>query len=233
MMLQEACTRSSLRVTISQGQRLAIDPQRSGGDFFTTVRHVDGTVSFAIGDLSAKGPAGEEQAHCLCEAARIAMALTRRARPILEFVSEAFHQHIAPQGNEFTAFVAAGTLDPENALLHYAAAGGEAAIVVRNPSNHEHLGPTGPLIGLSSASRFDEVTVPFESGSALLLFTDGVLESRDSEGYLLGTSGLMHLIRRSVMRQLVPSSRRLLCEIDRYCSGAYRDDATLAIVLAL
>ena len=75
--------------------------------------------------------------------------------------------------------------------------------------------------------------MPFESGCALLLFTDGIVESRGADGKLLGTSGLMQLVRRSIEQRIVPCSSQLLREIDRHCGAAYRDDATLAIALAL
>jgi serine phosphatase RsbU (regulator of sigma subunit) len=224
---------SATEISISHGYRAAADVRHSGGDFLTFASNHDGTLSFAIGDVSAKGMAGDQQARQLCRAARMAMMLTRRASPILESVSEAFYRLIAPQSDEYSACVAAGTFDPRGSVLHYAAAGTEAAIVVRNLANHEHLGPTGPLIGASQAVSFGEVSVPFESGCALLLFTDGIVESRGSDGKLLGTCGLMQLVRRSIEKRIVPCSSQLLHEVDRHCHGAYRDDATLAIALAL
>ena len=81
---------SPTEISISHGSRSAA-PISHGGCFLTFARNHEGSLSFAIGDVSAKGIAGVRQARDLCRAARMAMMLTRRASPILESVSEVFH----------------------------------------------------------------------------------------------------------------------------------------------
>lgn len=229
---EQPTSRAVLDIVVGRGSRSAVVAQYGGGDFLTFDRHYDGSISFAIGDVSAKGVVGDEQAMRLCRAAQIAMMLSRRAGSIVETVSDVFYREIAPQGDEYSACVAAGTIDPKRGTLSYAAAGTEAAIVVRDARRHEHLGPTGPLLVAAATPAFDEMLISFDAGDTLLLFTDGVVEARDRDGRLFGTSGLMRLVCRSLARGETPSCAELLSDVDRYCEGAYRDDATLAVVQA-
>ena len=161
---------SALTISISHGCRPADNPQHAGGDFLTFSRRHNGTVSFVIGDVSAKGARAAEQAFHLCRAAKLAAMLTSQPREILTHVNGVFERQFARRRTEGFACVAAGTLDPRTALLHYVAAGTEAALLIRNRSAHDHLPSTGPAIGICDEGTWTELAVPFEPGDALILF---------------------------------------------------------------
>jgi serine phosphatase RsbU (regulator of sigma subunit) len=56
------------------------------------------------------------------------------------------------------------------------------------------LPPTGAAIGLVEQTTFGQSTVSLERGDRLLLYTDGVVESRSVDGQLFGDERLERVV---------------------------------------
>jgi sigma-B regulation protein RsbU (phosphoserine phosphatase) len=60
--------------------------------------------------------------------------------------------------------------------------------------------PTGPLVGVSSTGEmgpFDQATLTLQPGEGLLLYTDGVTDSRRSDDIMFGESRLLKSVRQA------------------------------------
>jgi phosphoserine phosphatase RsbU/P len=124
------------------------------------------------------------------------------------------------------------TVDQRAATITFAAAGTEAALLARRDGSHEHLGATGPLLGLERSASYADCVLPFGPGDAILAFTDGVTEARSAtSGQFFGTSGIVRCLRRA-QRSGESACAALLDELDTFTGRWYRDEVTVAMVEA-
>ena len=79
---------------------------------------------------------------------------------------------VAPLASLFLA-----RLDPANGRLDYCSAGHPPALLLRADGQLESLSDGGPLLGVVSAATFDQGSVQLGAGEALLICSDGILES--------------------------------------------------------
>ncbi len=82
-----------------------------------------------------------------------------------------------------------GVLDCETGELRYASAGHEPAFV-RCAGAIERLPPTGPIIGIDPEAEYETRTRSIGTHDLVVVSTDGLTESRDARGDLLGADGV-------------------------------------------
>jgi serine phosphatase RsbU (regulator of sigma subunit) len=203
---------TQFEVSIAHGHRSPAEESRRGGDF-----------SLAGDFLSA----------ALALMFHRTIGVVRSPADLLERLNNGLLYctgSMAPSEKFGTAFAA--TVDRRAASLTFAAAGAEAALLLRSDGSHEHLGPTGPLLGLDRSASYADCVLPFGPGDAILAFTDGVTEARSATSdEFFGTSGLARCLRRA---QLHGESicATLLDELDTFTGKRYRDDVTIAALEA-
>jgi serine phosphatase RsbU (regulator of sigma subunit) len=71
-----------------------------------------------------------------------------------------------------------------------------------------------------------------QAGDALVLYTDGITEARDSNGELFGIGRLTDAVTRDLAARIPAAEmmRRLIQTIVSYENGELRDDATAAML---
>ena len=108
-------------------------------------------------------------------------------------------------------------LDHVRATVTLSRAGHDAPCsIAPRPRKLSPLKPPGMVLGIDSGSVFDRMTgdfaVPLERDDCLVLYTDGVTEALDSEGYEFGMDRMMQSVRASAARGAAgghrPSCRR-------------------------
>jgi sigma-B regulation protein RsbU (phosphoserine phosphatase) len=93
--------------------------------------------------------------------------------------------------------------------------------------------PSNIPIGLFDAAEYEQFDVELEPGDCLLSYTDALIESRDSDGEMLGEDGLLRITR--VLGDVSPDKmiETLLAEIEaRYPENLSEDDVTVLVVRA-
>ena len=92
-----------------------------------------------------------------------------------------------------TMFV--GVLDPADGSLGYVN-GGHEAPVIAGPGGgvRRRLDPTGPAVGMMPGMDFAFVRESLAPGELLLMFTDGVTDSRDPSGTMFQEARLLPLL---------------------------------------
>jgi len=76
--------------------------------------------------------------------------------------------------------VICGQYNPDTRVLRWARAGHLPPILVRDGTTEALPLPGGVLLGLDPDAEYDEATTQLRDGDTLLLFTDGLIERRDS-----------------------------------------------------
>lgn len=172
---------------------------RAGGDLYDVVRlgqrmvsngEQDDRWAFLIGDVSGHGPA-----------AAVVMAMFHAILHAYPFkpkgpgeVLTHVNKHLCSKriDNSFvTAFLA--FYDPATKELTYARAGHDAPILKDFPhaSAPARLDAVGELpLGIMGDVQYSEATVQLRSGQTLILYTDGITESRRNGLELFGVEGI-------------------------------------------
>jgi len=201
-----------------------------GGDLIDTWRADANRGWFLIADASGKG----------VEAARHSAFVQYAIRTIAAEISDPaevlgrFNRLFIDTFDEPSSFVVLflGTFDARSGIMRYANAGHSAAFVMRRDGSIEQLAPTGPIIGIDR----DEVYVTREervrSGETIVLATDGLTESRDQTGDLLGDEGVIALLRDTPGEPQVICNR-LVAEVERRSGGEVKDDLAILALRVL
>jgi len=152
------------------------DMLRVGGDWYTATGLADGSVAVSVGDVVGTGVRAAAVMSQLRSALSAAALGDHNPGAVLDIVNR--HAGLIQSADGTTAAYA--VIDPERRLVSYACAGHPYPILVEPNGDVRYLedGRGGPL-GIDDASTYGVGTCPFEPGSLLLLYTDGLIERRD------------------------------------------------------
>jgi sigma-B regulation protein RsbU (phosphoserine phosphatase) len=218
-------------VSIAHGRRSPAEESRRGGDFFCHAAQDREMPMLLLGDVASKSLAGDFLSVALQLMFHRTLSVVRSPADLLERLNAGLLHctgSITPSEHFSTAFAA--TIDQRAAMMTFAAAGTEAALLVRRDGSHEHLGATGSLLGLARNASYANCVLPFGPGDRILAYTDGVTEARSAtSGAFFGTSGIARCLRRT-QRSGQNVCTALLAELDAFTGKRYRDDVTVAAV---
>jgi len=83
-------------------------------------------------------------------------------------------------------------------------------------------------LGLIAGTSYNQTAVQLEAGDRLLVYTDGISESRDASGEQLGLERLLSMARGLQVGSAAAAGRGLLSAIERFRgSGPRADDETV------
>lgn len=167
----------------------ALEPAKAvGGDFFNFFLR-DGTLWFAIGDVSDKGiPAALFMARSL---AVLEAAIHRSGVTPADALREAATK--LAQNNETCMFatVLCGTIDVSTGAMAVASAGHDAPLLRSADRSVKSLMlDSGPPLGFEVAASYPQWTGRLEPGEALLAYTDGITEAFDASNQAFGEERL-------------------------------------------
>jgi sigma-B regulation protein RsbU (phosphoserine phosphatase) len=150
-----------------------------GGDFYDVFESARNDWSVVIGDVCGKGPEAAALAALVRYTTRAAAIQTRRPRLVLSLVNEV----VLRQSEEQFCTAAYVRLRPEGkgARLTISCAGHPLVLRARGdvetvPCRGRVLGPFPELASVDRIVRLD-------SGDALVLYTDGVTDARNTDGF--------------------------------------------------
>lgn len=89
-----------------------------------------------------------------------------------------------------------GVLDPVSGSVVYINGGHNPPVLMRAHGGHQLLMPTGPAVGMMPNSAFALGHTSLEPGDRLFVYTDGVVEARDTRGGMFGMEQLLDVVRR-------------------------------------
>lgn len=149
---------------------------RIGGDWYDAIPLRDGRVALVIGDVVGRGiEAAARMAH-LQSAVRAYALEGLRPSLILERMN-GFVQELESRG---TATLLLALVDPDAETVRLASAAHPPPLMVDPDGNASFAeGPAGNPLGASLFPTYEETVLAMPAGSALVLFTDGLVERPD------------------------------------------------------
>lgn len=211
---------------------LSVPALEVGGDYFDYVRDRDGQWHILVGDVSGKG----------VPAALIMSIVRSLIHTYSEFASapadilNRVNRSLTPDlESEMFVTMAGIRLDPAQHTAQVVRAGHEPVVVIRHSGVVERLEPRGSALGLLDVDTFQrtltETSITLGEQDTLMLFTDGLTETRDREGREMGYHGLEELARKHAGRPPRDMVNAMAEEIKAFAGGQdQHDDFTLVVL---
>ena len=200
-----------------------------GGDYLDFIDSISDRLVVLVADVSGKGLA----AALIMVAFRAyfhATVINELAmRVVMSRVNRLVHD--STDGERFiTCFY--GLIDPEHKRLLYISAGHNPPLLLRSDGTSELLTQGGLPLGLFETSRYSESVVEFHSGDILVLYTDGVVEARNTGDEEFGLKRLEEVVRGSSDRRAHEIVKAITTAVDLHSLevGGPEDDLTISIV---
>jgi len=224
---QEIPTLPNLTIAASSTPALEV-----GGDYYDWLDLGNGKMAFIIADVSGKGTSA---AFYMAEMQGIFQGLTRIAPQPDAFM---YHANQALGASlEKNVFVTAiyGILDYHSGHISFARAGHTPAIIIDVNGNAKLLRSSGLGFGLDRSKLFidtlDVVHIRFSPGDLIVLYTDGAIEGRNSQGEEFGYDRLIDSIQSARFENAKGVHDAICQAIDRFMNPEKNyDDCTLLIV---
>jgi sigma-B regulation protein RsbU (phosphoserine phosphatase) len=197
-----------------------------GGDYFDYFKTGENTVAIAIGDASGKGvPAAllmaSIQSHLRVQAEREsapAVVLKKTNRWLVETTDP-----------ECFVSLFLGILDTDSSTLTYSNAGHNPPLLVRSSGAIGLLEEGGTVLGMLEGD-YGQGEVNLEPGDTIVLYTDGVVEERDSQGDMFGLERLVKMAMNSRRLDAKSLVETIIDEVSDFAEGDREDDTTVSVI---
>jgi sigma-B regulation protein RsbU (phosphoserine phosphatase) len=200
-----------------------------GGDFYHLFRMPRNRTGIMIGDVSGHGYRAALIMALAMSASAIHAQSAKDPSEMLSLLLGSMREELSTTDMYISAFF--GVMDHANAKLRFANTGHPHAFIMNADGEMRRLTADGPPLGLA-----DEIapaqSVPWQKGKdTLLLFTDGIVDSRSESGDRLGEAKVLEHIRKhrnKTPEEIVTAVFQLL---SRHSGSAVNpDDLTLLVV---
>ena len=204
-----------------------------GGDYYDLLEFGEAKLAFIVADVSGKGISA---AFYMAEMQGIFQAVTRISPEPNDFL---YHANRAlGESLEKNVFVTAiyGIIDCNSGHMSIARAGHSPAVLVDVGGNAKLLRSDGLGIGLDRSELFSETLeveqLVFAPGDLIVLYTDGVVESRNPDGEEFGYERLLQSIRTARYERAQGVHDAVRNTVDRFLGPEknYDDDLTLLAI---
>jgi sigma-B regulation protein RsbU (phosphoserine phosphatase) len=202
-----------------------------GGDFYDLFPLGGDSWGFFLGDVCGKGPEAASVTSMIRYTLRAAFLTDSEPVHTLTMLDTALRERYAGESVTYcTAIVGTLTTTPDGVAVRLASGGHPPALLLRADGTAETVAtPGGTIVGVLPVSLFVPATVVLAPGETLLLYTDGLFESRTKSGRRYSEQAL-HAFAQS----LAPASAQATIHALRsllvgFGAGLEDDSALLAL----
>ncbi|WP_303976750.1 SpoIIE family protein phosphatase [Dongia mobilis] len=194
------------------------------GDFYDYFELPDGTIAFALGDVSGKGM---NAALLMAKTASLFRCLGKTIRDPARLLSILNREICETTSRGMFVTMVAGLYEPATGLLRYANAGHLPPLIKFPDHLYETVAPDAPPLGILRDMHFIDHEIDLKGG-LFVAFSDGLTEFRygDEE---LGVDGLNQLLEYAHDGPLRQRLEMVLAELDQGGWQA-KDDLTLLAI---
>lgn len=201
------------------------------GDYYDVIVREDGQLALVIADVSGKGMPASLLASNLQASLRAQCELCDSPADILTRVNRQLHS--ATDSMHFaTAFLA--FFDPRTRQLTYSSGGHDAPVLVAADGRTTCLLEGGLPLGAFDFGTYTEGSLVLDEGDLLLMYTDGLTETRTPDGEEeYGTDRLDRFLREHRDLDLTALLPRIDEELQRFRGRHDADDDITLLALKL
>ncbi len=206
--------------------------ERVGGDYYDFLQLEKERLCLIIGDVSGKGASA---AFYMAEMQGIFQSIGRLAPYPTDFLKHANAALAASLEKNVFISVIYGVLDLNNEEFVIGRAGHCPAAMIDLNGNARYLRPSGLGLGLDRGQLFEktlqEERISLQPGDVFVLYTDGVIESRNADGEEYGYDRLLKALQGCRYEDANGIHSALLNDLNNFLGHAhYDDDMTLVVI---
>src|SRR5215211_6999063 len=197
-----------------------------GGDVFDYATLPDGRLAVVVGDVTGKGI---DAAADMAMTKFVFRSLAREHPDPSDFLHAANDVVVEEvQEGKFVTLVYL-RLDPTTGEVACASAGHPVPRLVCDDGRVLQLAATGLALGISRDQRYPEAREQLDPGSAVVLFTDGVVEAR-RDGELYGDDRLDRSLSEHRELPAPELARAVVDDARAFAGGGLDDDSAVVVV---
>ncbi|HEX7247414.1 MAG TPA: SpoIIE family protein phosphatase [Actinomycetota bacterium] len=167
-----------------------------GGDFYDIFPHGEGTWGVVVGDVSGKGPRAAAIMGLAAHTVRAIARYESKPSAVLTALNDVLLREERVNEEQFcTACDVRLKTDRDHLRVTLCSAGHPLPMVVRADGSVAQVGEPGTLLGSFHDPELRDVTLDLAPGDALIAYTDGLVERRES-GLHDGQRDLADLLAR-------------------------------------
>jgi sigma-B regulation protein RsbU (phosphoserine phosphatase) len=199
-----------------------------GGDFFDMIPLTDKILGLAIADVSGHGLPAALQVRDVHMGLRMGMARDFKIVRTVERLNGIIHKSTLT--SRFVALFY-GELELNGTFI-YVNAGHVAPFHLRPDGAVRFLNEGGPVLGPLADATYERGFVKMQPGDLLVLFTDGIVESREKgQDEEFGTNRLLEVARELHGRRPAEVVAGIFARLEQWTGGTPpEDDRTVLIV---
>lgn len=207
---------------------LNIPCDQVGGDYYDFIPIDPRRLGVIIADVSGKGISASLLMASLRAALHVEirpqLGLAEMAARLNDFV------HRSAAVNRFITFFFC-ELDLETGRLRYINAGHNPPILLDARGGIARLEPGGFCLGMFPSVVYEAREASLDVGDSVILYTDGITDSRDKDDREFGEERLIELVRQAGTRSAEKIVETVCGELSSFTAGAPAfDDMTLVIL---
>jgi phosphoserine phosphatase RsbU/P len=200
-----------------------------GGDFYHLFRMQRNRTGVMIGDVSGHGYRAALIMALAMSASAIHAQSARDPGEMLSMLLGTLREELSTTEMYISVFF--GVIDHTGSKLRYSNTGHPHAFVLSADGTPRRLTAAGPPLGLSDEVPGTE-SVPWQKGKDLLvLFTDGIVDTRDPEGTRIGESAVLDVVKKNLKKDPAEIVKSVFDRLEQYSGGlASPDDLTMLVL---
>jgi phosphoserine phosphatase RsbU/P len=203
-----------------------------GGDFFDYL-DIGGDsqrLGVTVGDAASKGVSAAAEAMYISGALRMASNFEINILPLMKRMNQLVNKIFAD--DKFASLFYGELTNDKSGLFLYANAGHNPPLFVKKGTDKIiFLDSTGPVLGPAPQAIYTIGSINFGLGDVLLIFSDGVTESANSEFEQYGDDRLRKLITEISDKSSKEIAYTILEDVIKFSkNGQYSDDKTLVVI---
>ncbi|EKD82905.1 MAG: hypothetical protein ACD_39C01015G0002 [uncultured bacterium] len=200
-----------------------------GGDYYDFFVNHEGRLLAMIADVAGHGI----QAALIMAMAKSVMLLSRQEGAASELIMARLNATFCSLRKSSIRTMLTGqmfTFMPSQGRCELVNAGHCAPLIISADGREVHaLGSQSLPLGYGVNRTFNSEAIDLSPGSTLLLYTDGILESMDSSGQMLGPKGFVELIRASHCSDLATFYDNMFARYENW-RASQDDDITFVLI---
>jgi serine phosphatase RsbU (regulator of sigma subunit) len=197
-----------------------------GGDIYDFMELKDGRLAVVLGDVTGHGI---EAAADMAMAKFVFRSLAREhpePPDFLQYANDVVVGEIAP--GKFITMIYL-VIDGRSGIVAAAGAGHPSPRIVKPDGTVTPLEARGLVLGVEPGQQYEEVRASLDTGAAVVLYTDGVLEARRA-GELYGFERLDRILSERCNLPVGELAQAVLDDCRAFAQGELADDCAVVVV---